>query len=168
MIRKQVMNFKMIKRISSFLPPVIVESIIFLFSGQNGEESGNFSGGISTKIAGVLLKIFGSGMNEAERTEFTEKLESLIREMGHAGEHALLMLAFYITVSVSVKKDKDISLLGRLIPAFALTVVFAVLDEIHQSFVPGRACEVQDVLVDAFGALVMGLLISLFYLSSRK
>ncbi len=162
------MIFKTIKRIFSLIPPIITESVIFFFSGQNGEESGNFSGGISAKVAGVLLKFFGRGMNEAESAEFTEKLESLIREAGHAGEHALLMLAFFITVSVFNKKGKDGKLLGKLIPAFVLTVVFAVLDEIHQSFIPGRACEVQDVLVDAFGALIMGILISLFYLSSRK
>lgn len=36
--------------------------------------------------------------------------------------------------------------------AFALTVLYGVSDEIHQSFVPGRHATVEDVMTDAIGA----------------
>jgi len=36
--------------------------------------------------------------------------------------------------------------------AFALSVLYAVLDEWHQSFVPGRSGRLADVFIDAAGA----------------
>jgi len=52
--------------------------------------------------------------------------------------------------------------LGRRAVALALTlaVVYAISDEWHQSFVPGRYPDVRDVLVDAAGALTVLLLLA--------
>ena len=44
--------------------------------------------------------------------------------------------------------------------AWALTTGYGVVDEIHQSFVPGRTCSLEDVLLDAFGAALAIVLIS--------
>ena len=41
----------------------------------------------------------------------------------------------------------------RELPAFAFAVAYAVTDELHQMFVPGRAGTLLDVAVDAAGAL---------------
>ena len=38
--------------------------------------------------------------------------------------------------------------------AFFLTVMWGVLDEIHQAFVPGRTSQISDVLADSVGALI--------------
>lgn len=37
----------------------------------------------------------------------------------------------------------------------SLTIAYAVLDEVHQSFVPGRMPSFQDILFDAFGAMMV-------------
>lgn len=37
------------------------------------------------------------------------------------------------------------------IPAILLSLVYAVSDELHQLFVPGRACSVSDFLIDSAG-----------------
>ena len=44
--------------------------------------------------------------------------------------------------------------LGRELPAIAIGIAYAVTDEVHQAFVPGRHGAVLDVLVDAVGVLV--------------
>jgi len=36
----------------------------------------------------------------------------------------------------------------------AITVLYAISDEWHQRFVPGRSADVQDLLADAIGAVV--------------
>ncbi len=41
----------------------------------------------------------------------------------------------------------------REFPAFALAVLYAVSDELHQTFVPGRAGTLLDLGIDAGGAL---------------
>jgi VanZ family protein len=43
--------------------------------------------------------------------------------------------------------------------AFVVAVLYAISDEFHQSFVPGRHSDVRDVLVDAAGALAALLLL---------
>lgn len=43
--------------------------------------------------------------------------------------------------------------------AFVLTCAYGILDEIHQSFVPGRSPDAMDVLADAAGAILMMLLL---------
>jgi len=38
--------------------------------------------------------------------------------------------------------------------AIFLTVIWGVLDEIHQAFVPGRSSQIGDVLADSIGAII--------------
>ena len=46
--------------------------------------------------------------------------------------------------------------LAALIVAWTVTVLYAVSDEMHQTFVPGRSGRALDVLIDACGALLAG------------
>jgi VanZ family protein len=41
-----------------------------------------------------------------------------------------------------------------LLGAFIFTVVYGLLDEFHQRFVPGRASDIYDVMADTGGALL--------------
>jgi VanZ family protein len=41
--------------------------------------------------------------------------------------------------------------------AFLLTLAFAISDEWHQTFVPGRGGAVMNVLVDSLGAMIAAL-----------
>jgi VanZ family protein len=51
------------------------------------------------------------------------------------------------------------SLAGRAVPlSFAVAVLYAISDEFHQSFVPGRHSDPRDVVVDAAGVLAALLL----------
>ncbi len=160
-----------IKKIFSMIPALATEGMIFFFSAQNGDESGALSGGIAAKVARFIFKIFGNGRNPEESEEFLRKLESAIREMGHAGEHALLMLTVFLAVSAFIKKENGkLNYVLRICAAFIITVFCAFLDELHQYFIPGRASEIFDVFVDTMGALTMALFITVIRLltNSRK
>lgn len=50
--------------------------------------------------------------------------------------------------------------------AVVLAIAFAVVDEWHQQFIPGRSAERADVLADSLGALAGALLYALY--SSRR
>jgi hypothetical protein len=43
---------------------------------------------------------------------------------------------------------------GALLLIFALSSAYGVLDEIHQSFVPGRTCTLPDWIADTLGAFL--------------
>ncbi|MBX3462164.1 MAG: VanZ family protein [Planctomycetes bacterium] len=42
-----------------------------------------------------------------------------------------------------------------LVASFAIAVGYGVVDEMHQSFVPGRICSIADMATDAAGALLV-------------
>ena len=58
-----------------------------------------------------------------------------------------------------ISKDSDVSGESTLFPKTAgisllISMLYACPDEFHQHFVPGRSCEVRDVLIDTAGALI--------------
>lgn len=63
--------------------------------------------------------------------------------------HKAVHLFEYAVLSVLSFRAK-----GSVFFAFGYPLLFAVSDEFHQSFVPGRGARVQDVLVDALGISV--------------
>ena len=80
----------------------------------------------------------------------TEGLSDLIlRKLAHITEYAILFFLFWrgLDQSGSFSKKK------RLLAAFILTVLYAVTDEYHQTFVSGRSGAVRDVAIDTAGAL---------------
>jgi VanZ family protein len=69
----------------------------------------------------------------------------VLRKLAHATEYALLGLLLARAA-------------GRPAVALALGASYAVLDEVHQAFVPGRAGRPLDVLIDVVG-LALGVLV---------
>jgi VanZ family protein len=65
----------------------------------------------------------------------------VLRKIAHAAEYAVLGALLFRA-------------LGRELPAVAIGIAYAVTDEVHQVFVPGRQGAAFDVLVDAAGVLV--------------
>ena len=118
--------------------------VIFIFSAKNAEQSSEQS----SFIIDLFARIFG--------TEFTD---FFIRKLAHMSEFAALGFfsanAFYISFK-NIKK---------LYFAFAFSVLYAISDEIHQIFVPGRSCQFRDVLIDAAGIVIgIGVYIAVYYI----
>jgi VanZ family protein len=67
----------------------------------------------------------------------------------HFIEYMILAALLWQAVSRSGARGRR-----ALAVAFALTVLYALSDEFHQMFVPGRVADVRDVLTDVTGALV--------------
>ena len=66
---------------------IVISSIIFGFSAQDGETSGGISKGVITIIADVF------NLNGDTRNIFIEKGEGVIRKLAHFGIYTLLGLA---------------------------------------------------------------------------
>ena len=50
----------------------------------------------------------------------------------------------------------------RILIGFAATVLFAALDEFHQTFVPGRSGNFTDVCIDSIGAVIASFCLLIF------
>lgn len=76
-------------------------------------------------------------------------LHEAIRKLGHVAEFAILGLLWYRGLVWGARGRKT----GMAFAAFALSVLFAVVDEGHQGFHPTREASVLDVGWDSLGAL---------------
>lgn len=70
----------------------------------------------------------------------------VVRKLGHMVEYAVLTLLLSRAL-----RAHGLSPRRRWATAAFLALLYASLDEYHQSFVPGREGSPRDVLIDAFG-----------------
>lgn len=122
--------------------------VIFTFSARNAEQST----GDSTSIGILFGQMFVPGfdeMDEKEQMAFAGMIDHPIRKTAHATEYAVL--GFLIAGSYDDRTKKRLRLI--LVPLLA-GALYAVSDEIHQMFVPGRSCQISDMLLDSCGVLV--------------
>ncbi len=129
---------------------------IFINSAMDAEQSGAQSGWITQ----VLSKIFLSA--DPSREEMA-KLESVLRTLGHFSEFMFLGLVTAILISFLIQCDPK-KWYGYAC-GWIFCIIYALTDEWHQMFVPGRAAEWKDVLTDSFGSLTGILIIATIFLT---
>ncbi len=140
-----------------FIPMIIVMIIIFIFSAMPAAEStsasGMFLNALKTLVEGVSNRVLSEDVLAA--------MHLLIRKLAHFSEYAVLGAAIMFALWEARKNKPVLIFLSELIAA-----LYAVTDEIHQRFVPGRYGTWSDVLIDSAGAIT-GILIYLF-ISRRR
>ena len=118
-------------------------AVIFLFSHQPATESSDLSSGITKTIADIIT----STAPDIKLNQ--ESLHFFIRKCAHFGVY--LILGILIANSLS---HYNMSGLKVILLAFLICGLYAISDEIHQLYVPGRSGQVSDVLIDSSGGLV--------------
>lgn len=137
---------KTAKLILAFLPAVLVCGVIFWFSSNPANDSTKQS----SLIVDIVKKdIFPelSGLDTQRDTDTVDDVLSVIvRKTAHFSVYTLLGLCAFGGFWFLKKKQL------RFLAAWGAATVYAVSDEIHQHFVPGRSCEVRDMCIDSAGA----------------
>jgi len=64
---------------------------------------------------------------------------------------AFFLFAFFLVVAVLRGSRQRVRFLWMVI---LIAVLYAISDELHQLFVPGRSCALYDLMLDFFGVLV--------------
>ncbi len=122
--------------------------IIFGFSMQPADESGTQSKNFTVAVLNFLPGI--SAKSLAEKVEIAESIDFYIRKCAHFSIYAVLgILAFYAFSAYNKIETGKYKYLYILV----FCLLYAVSDEIHQYFVPGRACRIFDVGVDFCGSI---------------
>ena len=136
---------------------------IFYFSHQIADNSSKQSGTIVEIISNIIPYI--KNMPEEEQTILKEEiLTPIVRKSAHFSIYAMLgILTTNFMLTIENKKMSK-----RAIFALIFCMLYAITDEFHQKFIPGRSAELRDVLIDTSGALLGILLTIVITLITRK
>jgi len=107
----------------------------------------------------AVIFAFSSQANSGEMTE--EVLGDInvpVRKCAHMFEYAVL---FWLTRWSAITIRRPAWIVPGML-AFVICLLYAGTDEWHQSFVPGRSGQVQDVAVDMAGSLIAAFLVPYF------
>ena len=131
----------------SFLPAILMMYIIFTFSSQSGEISGELSYKVSYQIVTIGSKILNKDISGQGVDYYIEKIHTPVRKAAHMSEYFCLAVAIAFPFYVYGLRGFPL-----LIVAGFICFAFACGDEYHQSFVAGRGPSKRDVAIDCIGA----------------
>lgn len=109
---------------------VAVAVVIFMFSCDTGEESAE----VSESLLSVIIEFIGRYISH-----------NFLRKLAHFCEFAAL--GFFVSGGVRFTFANE----KKYIP-FIICLIYSASDEIHQFYVPERACKVFDIFIDSCGA----------------
>lgn len=146
MIYQIPINYKgnMQKNKISLLLVILWMIFIFVMSSFDATSSSNQS----NFIVGIITSIIN--------IKDTGLLSLIIRKLAHFIEYFILGI---LVINFITRYDK------KIIIAILLCIIYATSDEIHQIFVPGRSCQITDIMIDSLGS-IMG--IYLYKLITKK
>ncbi len=119
-------------------------AVIFAFSAQPGEASDSMTEAAVMPLAEMIAS--AANGDEESALQLFNLLGTLVRKTAHICEYALLSLLTALLLRCYGVKS-------RWLP-FVLCVAYAMTDEVHQRFVPGRLGTPVDVAIDAIGVAI--------------
>lgn len=123
--------------------------LIFCFSAQNGDASSDASEGLLFDVFRVLMPHWETLSTTVQDAKL-EAWHTLFRKCGHFTEYAVMGLLW--TCYTRCEHWETNCKRWRIWLPFAVALLYAISDELHQLFVPGRSAEPRDVCIDFLGA----------------
>ena len=141
---------------------IAIMAFIFFQSALPADLSSQESG----RVVDLIIRLF-QGILPIDR----QTMVFIVRKGAHFTEYTILggFLVPAVTEWMAVDKtpvpDRVRSI--RII-SWLVGTLYAVTDEIHQYFVPGRSCELRDIGIDSCGVLAGVLVVSLLMRSKER
>ena len=138
---------------------VIWMGFIFSMSSENGEQSSNTSG----KTIEIVLEAVPEKKEQPKKVkkDIVNELQFIVRKSAHFIAYMILGILVGALVLNFLNIEKQFLL------AWGVCVIYAMSDEFHQLFVPGRTCKLTDVLIDSSGSL-LGICIVIIFVNQFK
>ena len=130
-------------------------SLIFGMSSDAGSTQN------TSRIIGPILRWFNPDIPD----ETIQGIQLVVRKTAHFTEYGILALLLWRARRRSIETSEKPWRWSQAGIALAATVLFAITDEWHQSFVPSRQGSLLDVLIDSAGATAA--LVGLWWLGRR-
>jgi len=151
-------NKKKIKYVKCIIA-IICCILIFSFSAMPAKASIKQSKGLTYNVIKLLN---GNNLNEKELEKLTKKINPVIRKIAHFSIYMILAIFTYMFIeelNIKSKSEKE-RLRKNILYTCIFCIIYAIFDEIHQIYVPGRTGKVIDVVIDTLGSC-MGIAILL-------
>jgi VanZ family protein len=136
----KVISRKTLRNLKNRLPALVWAALIFMASTDA------FSAANTAGLLELAVRYFFSALSH----DTFRLIHTLIRKLGHFSEY--FVLAVLVIRALRQETDEK-PRPRRLALGLGLTALYAVSDELHQAFVPGRTASAADVLLDVFGGL---------------
>ncbi|NFO11355.1 acetobutylicum phosphotransbutyrylase [Clostridium botulinum] len=134
------------KKVVCIFLSILCLCFIFFNSSQNGTESNIRS---NTVVEKVIEDVKESDMNISIISKIRININEfnlLIRKFAHGFEFGILSITLFISFSFFTKNK-----INTVIYTLFLVLIFAVIDEFLQLYIPGRSSSVKDVVIDFIG-----------------
>ncbi|WP_353095829.1 VanZ family protein [Tissierella praeacuta] len=130
------------KKILSYSVVILWMTLIFYLSSQPVHQSN----GLSKKVTKVIVET-------AEKVAPTVKINHgkanhIIRKNAHFFTYLVLGILIMYILRLS-----KMNMVKCTILALIFCILYAISDEVHQLFVPGRGAQLKDVVIDTAGAM---------------
>lgn len=136
---------------------IVCMVLIFMFSSDNADKSSEKSGEVTKAVVEATVPDYEE-MPAEKQESILDKAEHIVRKCAHFS----IFMALGFCASCAVGRRKIFGI--RTLAVVGFCFLYACSDEIHQTFIPGRAGMFTDVLIDTSGA-VIGTIISLVMLA---
>ena len=127
--------------------------VIFKFSELSGLKSTKQSRGLTYNI---LKGLDGNKLSEKELEKLTKKVNPIVRKVAHFSIYMILAIFTYMFIenlNIKSKSEKE-RLRKNILYTCIFCIIYAIFDEIHQIYVPGRTGKLIDVIIDTLGSCV--------------
>lgn len=122
---------------------------VFTLSAEIADNSSNTSG----NTIKFMIKLINRNISNDELQVVVNFLQPVVRKTAHFTLFAVGGILIYNMLDLFISHNKPISI--KVVGISWLTgTCYAITDEVHQLFVPGRSCELRDMLIDSTGVLV--------------
>ena len=110
----------------------------------------------------IMILIFIASATPGNEVPEFGTVDIFIKKGGHITGYALLGIACFLAAYGDNKK-----ITRSVILSLCVSIVYAVSDEFHQSFTPGRSPSIIDVGIDTVGAII-GIGITILIIKKRR
>ncbi|NTW05889.1 MAG: VanZ family protein [Peptococcaceae bacterium] len=131
-----------------WLAVIILMGTIFFFSSQPAYQSDELSKRVSRLIL-RLAERFSQIDIQISREVLVDQFNSLVRKYAHGLVYFLLAVLTAKALALNGAKGVRLFFLTLLI-----CICYAIIDEFHQSFVPGRGAQLADIFIDSAGVAI--------------
>ena len=130
---------------------------IFQMSAQAGPDSNDLSAGITEIIVETIEHV------APQANISVQDLHRFVRKYAHFFSYLILGLLMVNSLTLSrlyARKRGSVQWYARWpnwriwLVTLCFCILYAISDEIHQLFVPGRGCQVTDMLIDSGGSVL--------------